>query len=156
MAICLIDFDSTCVFSGAGNAYCLEDTGAAKVLRQIVKKGHKLVLWTCRNSSKNNPFNYTASGKYREEDSLQEAKRWFRERRIPLYGINCVPGSEESIGDSRKPLADFVIDDVNIGTPIIKKTVDCIEYETGKTVQKYLHCVDWKKMKKLLKEKDLI
>ena len=156
MAICLIDFDNTCVFSGSDNEYCTEDTGAAQVLRKLVKNGHKLVLWTCRNSSKNNPYNYTTSGKYRDEDSLQEAKRWFKERRIPLFGINHVPGSEEVIGDSRKPLADFVIDDTNIGTPIIKKTVDCIEYETGKITQRYLYCVDWKKIKKLLKERELI
>jgi len=157
MAVFLIDYDNTCVYSShVPNEFCNEETGAAKVLRKLIKKGHKLVLWTCRNSSKSNPYNYDAKGNYRKEDSLQEAVKWFREKRITLYGINNVPGSEESIGDARKPLADFIIDDLNIGTPIIKNSVDCINYETGKITNRYLHCVDWKKLNKILKRMDLV
>jgi len=157
MAVFLVDFDNTCVFSShVNNEYCEEDSGAAKVLRKLVKNGHKIVLWTCRNSSKNNPYNYDANGKYRKEDSLQEARRWFREKRIPLFGVNHVPGNEELVGEARKPLADFVIDDLNLGIPMIKQTVECINYETGKATSRYVECVDWKKIEKMLKSMKLI
>ena len=145
----LIDFDGTVVYH-VPEGVCPIDTGAERVLKQLVKKGHKLVLWTCRNKSKNNPFNYV-NGEPKVPDSLEEALNWYKERNIPLYAVNEVPGSEKYIGDSIKPLCDFVIDVLNVGTPIKYGVVPC-HYYNGKVCEVYTHCVDWDRMEELLKD----
>ena len=94
MATFLIDFDGTCVPNLPEPGFSEVDTGAERVLKRIVSAGHRLILWTCRNNSRNNPYNYIG-GKFRTETSLEEAERWFREREIPLY---CVNNNPEEIG----------------------------------------------------------
>lgn len=155
MAIFLIDFDGT-VVPKVPNGYCEVDTGAYKVLMDLVRAGHLLVLWTCRNNSLENPYNYI-NGVPREESCLSEATRWFEERNIPLYGVNSVPGQETKIGYSKKLLGDFIIDDTALGIPLAFGNVDYITYETGEIIRGYYtHCVDWRALEAILKQRKLI
>lgn len=149
MAVFLIDFDGTCVPSLPESGYCEVDTGAESVLLELVRAGHKLVLWTCRNSSRNNPHNYIG-GKFRTESSLSEATRWFRERKIPLAGINEVPDEEDRIGYSRKALGDFMIDDTALGTPMVYGEVEYVSYDTGEIKRTQTRCVDWIGLRRIL------
>src|SRR5574344_1963016 len=116
--IILCDFDGTVVPKLLEIGYTSYDTGASKVLKKLIKAGHKIVLWTCRNNESNNPYNYI-NGKRRDISSLQEAIDWFKNNNIPLYGVNGFPGEDKAcIGTSRKLLADLLIDDMAIGTPL--------------------------------------
>ena len=68
-----IDFDGTCVtheYPKIGR----ENEGCVDVLKELVREGHKLILYTMR------------SGEY-----LEDAVNWFKEREIPLWGINKNP-----------------------------------------------------------------
>lgn len=149
----LIDFDGTVVYH-VPQGVCPIDTGATKVLKRLIKKGHNLVLWTCRNSSPDNPYNFV-NGKPKVPDSLGEALDWFKSKGIPLYGVNEVPDSDRMVGTSRKPLYDFLIDDLNIGTPLKFKMVPCHLYEGGTKLVK-AHCVDWEKIEKMLEERGIL
>ena len=159
MAIILCDFDGTCIPLAPHGFYSKKNIGAVDVLSDLVKKGHKIVLWTCRNNSKKNPYNYhLVGGKWRKETSLGEATRWFRENGIPLEGINTYRKGEEKIGKSLKPLADLIIDDTALGCPTINDTIDVYSIRTGKKskVQRHTRYVDWEKVRKLLEEKGLL
>lgn len=155
MAIFLIDFDGTCVPRLPESGYTEVETGAEIVLKALVERGHKLVLWTARNSSRNNPFNYV-SGRFRTESSLAEAERWFKEREIPLYGVNDVPEEEEIIGYSRKALGDYMIDDTAIGTPLMYGTIEYASLETGELKTTHTYCVDWSRIEEILKRQGLL
>jgi hypothetical protein len=93
-----IDFDGTCVkhrFPEVG-----EDCPyAIEVLNSLVENGHKLVLNTMRDG-----------------DYLEAAVEWFKQREIPLYGVNRNP--EQSWTTSPKILADVYIDDAALGCPM--------------------------------------
>ena len=98
--ILAVDFDGTCVaheFPKVG-----KEIGAAAVLRELVKEGAKLVLWTVRDKS-----------------TLMDAKEWFDKNRIPLYGVNNNP-SQIAWNTSRKVFAHYYIDDMAIGAPLIQ------------------------------------
>lgn len=152
----LIDFDGTVVYH-VHECICEEETDAEAVLKKLVAKGHKLILWTCRNHSADNPYNYYDSKhKYpKVPDSLDEAINWFKERNIPLYAVNQNPSSKQYIGTSEKPLCDFVIDDLNIGTPLKFKKVKCMTYD-GHPYEIITHCVDWEVMEEMLRDRGLI
>lgn len=97
--IIAIDFDGTCVtheYPRIG-----KDIGAVPILKQLVKDGHKLILYTMR------------SGK-----ELDEAVQWFKDKDIPLYGINENPKQKEWTS-SPKVYADVYIDDAAIGAPLV-------------------------------------
>lgn len=153
--IFLIDFDGTCVPQLPEAGYCEVDTGADKVLKKLVQGGHKLVLWTARNNSRNNPFNYSA-GRFRTETSLEEAERWFKERDLPLYGTNAHDQEEDQVGYSRKIVGDFLIDDTAIGTPLVWGNAEYASYDTGEIKTVYTHCVDWRKIEEILREMKLL
>ena len=119
-----IDFDGTVVthrYPEIG-----DDIGAVPVLKELVKNGHKFILFTMR-STKNG--------------TLQDAVNWFKENGIPLYGVNSNP-TQSSWTDSPKAYCHVYIDDAAMGIP---KKFD------GQ--RKY---VDWDKLKKLLKDEDLL
>lgn len=159
MAVILVDADGTIFPRAPHGFYSKKDIGSEKVLKELVSKGHKLVLWTCRNNSVRNPYNYhLIDGKKRKESSLGEAVRWFAERGIPLEGINSYPEGEMYIGKSKKPLADVIIDDTAIGCPIKYDTIDVYSIRTGKKsmVQRKTVYVDWDKVRALLVEKGLL
>lgn len=97
--IIAVDFDGTVVtheYPKIG-----KDVGAAPVLKKLVEKGHKLILYTMR------------SGK-----ELDEAVEWFKERNIPLYGVNENP-SQSSWTSSPKVYANLYIDDATLGAYLI-------------------------------------
>jgi len=98
--IIAVDFDGTCTtheYPRIGR-----DIGAAPVLKKLVAADHRLILWTMR------------SGK-----ELEEAVQWFRERRIPLFGVNSCPG-QEGWTSSAKPFAHLYLDDSALGCPLSK------------------------------------
>ncbi|EDM26753.1 hypothetical protein LNTAR_18940 [Lentisphaera araneosa HTCC2155] len=101
-----IDFDGTCVehkYPDIGK----EMPGASQTLRSLALREHRLILWTCREDFPDNP----------EAQYLSEAIQWFKEREIPLAGINKVPVEFDFRGEvgGRKPVFDMVIDDTNFG-----------------------------------------
>ena len=150
-----MDFDGT-VVPKIPDGYCDVDTGAHKVLLELIQAGHLLVLWTCRNNSLDNPYNYI-NGVPREETCLSEAVKWFESRRIPLYGINSVPNQETKIGYSKKLLGDIIIDDTALGIPLVWGNVDYISYDTGEIIRGfYTHCVDWIAVEAILKQRKFI
>ena len=98
-----IDFDGTCVtheYPEIGR-----DLGATTTLKTLVDNGHKLILLTMR------------SGK-----TLEDAKHWFEERGIILYGVNENP-SQKRWTESPKVCANLYIDDANLGVPLVKNSI---------------------------------
>jgi len=113
MNIC-IDFDGTCVtheFPKVG-----KDIGAVPVLKKLIEKGYKLILFTMRsdidNPKSDNPDIHLIGGKY-----LTEAVNWFKENGIELYGINTNP-EQKDWTTSPKAYADLYIDDAALGIPL--------------------------------------
>ena len=114
MDIC-IDFDGTCVtheFPLIG-----KDIGAVPVLKRLVEKGHRLILFTMR-SDIINPRSHDGTilsqgGKY-----LTEAILWFRDNEILLYGVNKNPTQKEWT-HSPKAYAQLYIDDAALGCPLM-------------------------------------
>ena len=96
--IIAIDFDGTCVtheYPKVG-----KDIGAAPVLKALVEKGHKLMLWTMRGT------------RTQPSDTLQDAVNWFKQNDIPLWGINENPEQTQSgWTNSNKQYAQLYIDD---------------------------------------------
>ena len=155
MATFLIDFDGTCIPSLPMGGRTKYNTGADKILKRLVDKGHTLVLWTARNDSPDNPYNAVAK-QYYGETSLEEAERWFRERNIPLAGINKVPDEIEKVGTSRKALGDYLIDDTAIGTPMKTVTIDYYSCLSEKEEKLKTFHVDWEVIGLLLEDAGLI
>lgn len=151
MAIFLIDYDGTCVPYLPEPGMCNVDTGAERVLKRISNAGHKLILWTCRNNSSDNPFNIRE-----EETPLEEAVRWFRERHIPLDGVNGYKEERELVGKSRKLFGEFLIDDTSIGTPLVWGNIEYVAYDTGEIKTDYTYCVDWNRIEQILEEDKVI
>ena len=103
--IIAIDFDGTVVkhrYPEIG-----EDNGAIPVLRKLLDRRHKLILFTMRS----HPINEG------DRDTLQEAMDWFSERGIDLYGVNENP-TQSLWTDSPKPYANIYIDDSALGCPL--------------------------------------
>jgi len=121
--IIAIDFDGTVVtheYPRIG-----KDIGAVPYLKRLTDNGHKLILFTMRSGNE-----------------LEEAKKWFAERNIPLYGINENP--DQNWTTSPKPYAHLYIDDSGLGVPLKK------EQGVSKTF------VDWDKVALYLKAYNLI
>lgn len=97
--IIAIDFDGTIVehkYPAIGK----EVPGAVETLKQLIRDGHRLILWSVR-----------------EGKLLDEAVRWCEERGITFYSVNK-DFAEETEADrhfSRKLKADLFIDDRNLG-----------------------------------------
>ncbi|MCK9574773.1 MAG: hypothetical protein WC979_03050 [Candidatus Pacearchaeota archaeon] len=101
MDIC-VDFDGTCTtheFPRVG-----KDIGAVPVLKELVAKGHRLILFTMRSDNK--------EGSY-----LTDAVDWFKENEIPLFGINRNP--EQTWTTSPKAYGQCYIDDCALGAPLL-------------------------------------
>ena len=159
MSVIALDFDGTLVALAPHGFYAKKDIGSEEVLKELVKNGHSLVLWTCRNNSRTNPYNYhIIDHSWRKETSLGEAVRWFSDRKIPLVGINSYSAGEKFIGKSCKPLVDLIIDDTALGIPLKEDTVEVYSIRTGrksKTPRKTRY-VDWEKVRGLLIERGLL
>ena len=100
--IIAVDFDGTIVehkYPQIGK----ELPFATATLRQLIKDGHKLILWSVR-----------------EGELLEEAIKWCEEHGVRFYTANA--DLDEDCGDShksphysRKIKADMFIDDRNVG-----------------------------------------
>ena len=141
-----VDFDGVCVVALPEPGYTKTETGAAEVLGDLIRAGHSLVLWTCRNNDPGNPYNWI-NGELREETSLEEAIRWFQEKGLELEGINSWEGEDRIIGKSRKMLTDYLIDDTAIGVRFKVGDVEYVSYETGEIKQIQTYCIDWEWMR---------
>lgn len=129
-----IDFDGTCVtheFPIIG-----KDIGAQTVLKDLVKHGHKLVLFTMRS-----------------EHYLDEAVKWFEDNNIPLYGINTNP-TQKRWTTSPKAHANLYIDDLSLGVPLTQKAlrVDNIPFP----ITPDRPYVDWVKVRILLQQQGIL
>jgi len=93
-----VDFDGTIV----EHKYPLigkEMHFAFTTLKELRKKGHKLILWT-----------------YRQGEELQEAVAFCNKNGLEFYAVNKnFPNETEEDGHSRKLNADIFIDDRNVG-----------------------------------------
>ncbi len=95
-----IDFDGTCVaydYPKVG-AYI----GAQPVLKALIEKGHRLILFTMRQGSE-----------------LDQAVDWFAQNSIPLYGVQYNP-TQSKWTKSNKCYAHLYIDDAALGCPLIQ------------------------------------
>lgn len=100
--IIAVDFDGTIVehkYPAIGK----EIPFATATLRQLIKDGHRLILWSVR-----------------EGDLLDEAVKWCADRGVRFHAINC--DLDEDANDrngskhfSRKIKAHLFIDDRNLG-----------------------------------------
>lgn len=121
MEIC-VDFDGTCTtheFPQIG-----QDIGAVPVLKSLVDRGHKLILYTMRSDR-------PQDGMY-----LTDAVQWFKDNDIELYGIQYNPTQGEWT-TSNKAYGQIYIDDAALGCPLIH----------GKHSRPY---VDWQKVEEML------
>ena len=94
-----IDFDGTCVTHDYPRIG--KEIGATKVLKRLVKAGHKLILNTMRS-----------------DKELQDAVNWFKKNGIELYGVNENP-TQKRWTNSPKVYAHMYIDDAALGCPLI-------------------------------------
>lgn len=95
-----IDFDGTCVgedFPRVGPSV----PGAVRVMKALVEKGHRLILWTARSGQ-----------------LLEDAINWFKENGIELYAVNKDPHPLEGYPIPRKVIPTWYIDDRNLCTPM--------------------------------------
>lgn len=117
--IIAIDFDGTCVaheYPEIGR-----DIGAVPVLKEMIKEGHQLILFTMRGGT-----------------CLYKAVQWFNDNDIELYGVNTNPTQSEWT-DSPKAYAELYIDDAALNVPLVRMA------KTGER-----DYVDWVEVRKLL------
>lgn len=118
-----IDFDGTCVTHDWPKIG--KDIGAIPVLKELVNKGHLLILYTMRSDKP-------------EQKSLTDAINWFKENDIPLYGIQKDP-HQLGWSTSNKCYAQLYIDDAGLGIPL-----------KSDSFLSHREFVDWEEVKKLL------
>lgn len=134
MDIC-IDFDGTCVTHEFPNVG--KDIGAISVLKKLIERGHKLILFTMRSDIKEvisiDPSIHQKGGTY-----LTDAINWFKDNGINLYAINTNPSQKEWT-TSPKAYAQLYIDDAALGCPLMTD-LDISDKPF----------VDWKEVEKIL------
>lgn len=125
-----VDFDNTiCLDEWPYVGPVIED--GIKVLKELVRNGHKLILYTqrsmcypiCCQELKQYLKDYpdkqyiTPLGFSQDKvDILINAVKIFEDNNIDLWDINCNSRWERLTGDdSRKVFADYFIDDHNVG-----------------------------------------
>lgn len=96
--IIAVDFDGTIV-EHAYPKIGKEMLFAFATLKQLQRKGHKLILWT-----------------FRDGELLEEAVEYCRQNGIEFYAVNkSYPEEKFDLSISRKINADIFIDDRNVG-----------------------------------------
>jgi len=110
----VIDFDGTCVTHDYPKIG--KDIGAVPILKKLIEKGHKLILFTMRSGNE-----------------LNESVQWFIDNDINLYGIQKNP-NQINWTTSPKAYGQLYIDDAALGCPLIKNKhkrpyVDWIDVE---------------------------
>lgn len=135
--IIAVDFDGTCVtheFPKIG-----KDIGTIPVLKSLVDKGHKLILYTMRSTKDAGGGNIDANGNELKTNVLQDAVNWFNDNNIPLYGINKNPG-QSSWTSSPKVFAHMYIDDMALGCPLIyNPNISNNPFVNWESIIKYLY-----------------
>lgn len=131
----ILDFDGTCVTHSFPNVG--EDIGAIPVLKEIVNKGHNLILFTMRPSGQKSYHRYGV-------DTLQDAVDWFKDNNIKLYGTQTNP-SQSNWTNSPKAHGQLIIDDTSLNIPLI--------YDLKISNRPF---VDWVEIEKLLIKDGLI
>ena len=105
-----VDFDGTCVMHDYPEVGA-DVPGAVETLKWLADQGGKIILWTMRSDKPEVPV-------------LTDAVTWFKDRDIPLYGINTCPG-QKGWTDSPKAYAHVYIDDAALGAPLISDPELC-------------------------------
>lgn len=132
----VIDFDGTVVthdFPLVG-----KDIGAVPVLRRLVGRGHRLILFTMRSNGQPVLGDVETNGQY-----LDHAVDWFKDHGIPLYGIQANP-TQASWTTSPKAYGQLIIDDAALGAPL-----------TGSDKHDRPF-VDWVEVKSILERKHIL
>lgn len=135
---CNIDFDGTVVthdYPRVGH-----DIGAVEVLKKLVARGHRLILFTMRSDGSN----FTKLDGTVDNHSLTDAVNWFKDNGIPLYGIQTNP-TQKNWTTSPKSYAPLMIDDSALGCPL--------KMDLSISPRPF---VDWVKVEEMLIEKGLI
>ncbi|MFV0536310.1 MAG: hypothetical protein ACK5M3_02950 [Dysgonomonas sp.] len=114
MDIC-IDFDGTCVAHEYPNIG--KDIGATPILKELVEKGHRLILFTMRSDRKKKK-KVDGVEVMVEENVLTEAVQWFEQNNIPLYGVQKNP-TQRFWTSSPKAYGHLYIDDAALGCPLV-------------------------------------
>jgi hypothetical protein len=110
-----VDFDGTCVahdFPRVG-----AEIGAAPVLRELVKHGHRLILYTMRCDHNEEPKGTDPEIVNVKGNHLSAAEAWFKKHRIPLYGVQVNP-TQGAWTSSNKCYAHLYLDDAALGAPL--------------------------------------
>jgi len=116
--IIAIDYDGSCVKHSYPEIG--EDIGAVPVLKELINKGHHLILYTMRSG-----------------ETLDDAVNWFKKHDIPLYGIN--ENKTQNIWTSSpKVYANLYIDDATLGCPLIQLNIEDRPYIDWIKVREYL------------------
>jgi hypothetical protein len=100
-----VDFDGTCVTHEYPHVG--KDIGAAPILKELIRHGHKIILNTMRCGPE-----------------LQAAVKWFDDNDISLYGVNEDPG-QKNWTQSPKVFANIYIDDAALGCPLVYDSEMC-------------------------------
>ncbi len=117
--IIAVDFDGTCI--DHTYPHILRDVPhCVRVLKKLVELKHQLILYTMRSGT-----------------PLDDAVNWFKERDIPLYGIQTNP-TQSTWTTSPKCYAELYIDDLAFNCPLIK----VLGFDR--------YCVDWLEVEKQL------
>ena len=111
----IIDFDGTCVTHEFPNIG--KDIGAEKVLKKLIQKGHRLILFTMRCNHTFIPNSHQPDIIVEPGNYLTDAVNWFKERDIPLFGIQKHP-NQSGWTSSPKAYGHLIIDDIALGCPV--------------------------------------
>jgi hypothetical protein len=137
-----VDFDGTCVAHDF--PFIGKNIGAQPVLYELVKAGHKLVLFTMRSNSENHNGANDEVPEVHKGPFLEKAIEWFKEHNIPLYGVNKNP-TQDKWTTSPKAYCHLYIDDAALGIPL--------KEDFSISSRKF---VDWRKVRMILKENGYI
>lgn len=118
-AIFCVDFDDTIV-EGAFPSIGPANPGAVEVLRELLDKGYRLILYTMRT-----------------DDLLNQALVYCNTNNIHFWAVNDNPEQEKWAPNSRKIFSHVVIDNNGLGTPL-------------KVGGNGKPCVDWVKLREIL------
>lgn len=140
----VLDFDGTCVTHEFPNIG--KEIGAVPVLKELVAKGHNLILFTMRSDMEQkqidpliNPRIVNIQGRH-----LSNALDWFKKHEIPLYGIQTNP-TQKTWTSSPKAYGQIIIDDAALGCPL--------NYDKELSERPF---VDWKVVRDMLRWQGLL
>lgn len=140
----LIDFDGTVVTHDFPHNGL--DVGAEFVLKALTDLGHKLILFTMRcDHPADFDFIEPGNGIVVDEsrNHLTHAVNWFKEKDIPLYGIQYNP-TQHVWTTSNKAYGQMIIDDIALGAPLCR----CPSISDR-------HFINWIQIVNLLKKRNI-